>query len=57
MDLTDLAVSLSIRSSEQGMENDDGLVQVPDEHALQVILRPRRRVVLPTTSTPTFPSS
>lgn len=30
-----LAIFLSIRPCKKGMEDDDGLIQVPEKHALQ----------------------
>jgi len=42
-----LAISGGVRSSEQGVEDDYCLVQVPDEDPLEVALGTRRRVVLP----------
>lgn len=53
---TDLSISLSVDSGQQGVEDDDGLVEVPDEDSLEICLRTRGRVRLAppaATSTPT----
>jgi len=47
---TDLAVSLSEGAGEQRVKYDDRLVEIPDEHSLQLRVGPRRRILASTTT-------